>query len=229
MVLDRFRPGTGGRIADVLQLPEQLGEPATAVSPAMIRLAVKHATEALAASDWASLWNRGRTTTRSSALLIALLVPTLFAALAPHAARLSVARWLLGSSERWPQRTYLTVTGLGDRKRLLAPRDEPFALEVRADLPAIEPRDGKWIVRGRGEPLVLRNRPQAPEAPDRGAAPRADGQGRGPRYRDDRDWARELSPRVASFIVVDHVRVERRRRLARSDQGGTRRPAGARE
>jgi hypothetical protein len=165
MVLDRFRPGTGGRIADVLQLPEQLGEPATTVSPAMIRLAVKHANEALAASDWASLWNRGRTTKRSSALIIALLVPTLFAALAPHAARLSVARWLLGSSERWPQRTYLTVTGLGDRKRLVAPRDEPFALEVRADLPALEPRDGKWIVRGRGEPLLLRNRPQAPEAP----------------------------------------------------------------
>jgi hypothetical protein len=89
ILLDRFRPGTGGRIADVLQLPDQLGQPATAVSPAMIRLAVKHATEALAESDWASLWNRGRTTKRSAALIIALLVPTLFATLAPNAARLS--------------------------------------------------------------------------------------------------------------------------------------------
>jgi len=165
MVLDQFRPGTGGRIADVLQLPDLLGEPASAVSPAMIRLAVKHATEALAASDWASLWNRGRTALRTLALLVAVLVPMLFVVVAPHAARLSVARWLLGSSERWPQRTYLTVSGLGDRKRVLAPRDEPFALEVRADLPTVEPRDGKWIVKGRGEPLVLRSLPHAPEAP----------------------------------------------------------------
>jgi hypothetical protein len=166
MVLDRFRPGTGGRIADVLQLPDLLREPATKVSPAMIRLAVRRANEALADSDWASLWNRVRTTTRSSALLVAALIPTLFASLAPDAARLSVARWLLGSSERWPQRNYLSVTGLGDRKRLLAPRDEPFALEVRADLSTLEPRDGQWIVKGRGEPLLLRSPPKAPEAPD---------------------------------------------------------------
>ena len=53
---------------------------------------------------------------------------------APSAARLSVARWLRGSNERWPQKTYLSVAGLGDRDRLLAPRDEPFAVEVRADL-----------------------------------------------------------------------------------------------
>jgi hypothetical protein len=165
MVLDRFRPGTGGRIADVLQLPEQLGEPSTTVSPAMIRLAVTRATAALAASDWASLWNRGRTTARSAALLMALLVPALFAALAPQAARLSVARWLLGSSERWPQRTYLTVSGLGDRNRLLAPRDEPFALEVRADMPTLEAHQGRWNLRGRGVPLVLRSRPKASEAP----------------------------------------------------------------
>lgn len=165
LTLDRFRPGTGGRVADVLQLPDLLGEPPEAVSPAMIRLAVRQANEALAASDWASLWNRSRTATRTGALFAALLVPTLFAALAPQAARLSLARWLLGSSERWPQKTYLTVSGLGDRDRLLAPRDEPFALEVRSDLPAVERRKGRWVVRGRGEPLVLRNRPGAPVTP----------------------------------------------------------------
>jgi hypothetical protein len=43
MTLDRFRPGTGGRVADVLQLPELLGEPEEAVSPAMVRLAVRQA------------------------------------------------------------------------------------------------------------------------------------------------------------------------------------------
>jgi hypothetical protein len=161
MTLDRFRPGTGGRVADVLQLPDLLGEPAEAVSQAMVRLAVRQASDALAASDWASLWNRGRTAARSAALLAALLVPTLFAALAPQTARLCVARWLLGSNERWPQRTYLSLTDLVTRGRLLAPRDEPFTLEVRADLPAVEQRDGRWWVRGRGEPLALRSRPSA--------------------------------------------------------------------
>jgi hypothetical protein len=165
ITLDRFRPGTGGRVADVLQLPDLLGEPPEAVSPSMVRLAFRHASDGLAASDWASLWNRGRTAKRSTALLVALLVPTVFAALAPQAARLSLRRWLLGSSERWPQRTYLTVTGLGDRDRLVAPRDEPFTLEVRADLPAVEPRKGGWFVQGRGEPLVLRSRPIAPVPP----------------------------------------------------------------
>jgi len=165
VTLDRFRAGTGGRVADVLQLPELLGEPPESVSPAMVRLAVRRATEALAASDWASLWNRRRTATRGSALLVALLVPALSAALAPQAARLSLARWLLGSSERWPQRTYLTVAGLGDRDRLMAPRDEPFTLEVHADLPAVETRGGRWVVPGRGEPLALRSRPRSPEVP----------------------------------------------------------------
>jgi hypothetical protein len=165
LVLDRYRPGTGGRIADVLQLPELLGEPSSVVSPAMIRLAVERANLALDHSDWATLWNRGRTSARSSALLVALLFPVCFAALAPDAARLSLARWFARSVERWPQRTYLTVTGLGDRDKLVAPRDEPFALEVRADLPLLEPRAGRWIVGGRGEPLLLRRRPSAPEVP----------------------------------------------------------------
>ena len=164
MTLDRFRPGTGERVADVLQLPDLLDESPDAVSPAMIRLAVRRAGEALAASDWASLWNRGRTASRGAALLAALLIPVMFVALAPEAARLSLARWLLGSSERWPQRTYLTVAGLGDRDRLLAPRDEPFTLEVRADLPAVPTRKG-WIVPGRGEPLTLRSRPRSPKIP----------------------------------------------------------------
>ena len=165
MTLDRFRPGTGGRIADVLQLPDLLEEPPESVSPAMIHLAVRQAGEALAASDWASLWNHGRTAARGVGLIAAVLVPTLFVALAPQAARLSLARWLLGSSERWPQRSYLSITGLGDRNRLVAPRDEPFALEVRADLPDVEPRENGVLVRGRGEPLALRSRPRLPEPP----------------------------------------------------------------
>ncbi len=165
MTLDRYRPGTGTRVADVLQLPGQLAESPDTVSPAMIRMAVRQASEALAVSDWASLWNRGRTASRSLALLVALLVPALFALLTPQAARLSVARWLAGSNERWPQRTYLAVTGLNGGDRLIAPRDEPFTLEVRADLSDIEAGQGRWLLHGRGKPFSLSSRPRGSEAP----------------------------------------------------------------
>ena len=100
------------------------------------------------------------------ALFCSLLVPVLFGWWAPHAARLSFARWLLGSSERWPQRTYLTVMGLDAGGRLLAPRDERFLTEVRTDLPEIESRAGRWVVHGRGEPLVLRWKPERPRTPE---------------------------------------------------------------
>jgi hypothetical protein len=163
MTLDRFRPGTGQQIADVLQLPDLFDEASS--STAMVRLAVRQATSALAASDWRTLWNRRRTVAHASVLVIGLIVPPAFVIVAPDAARLSVARWLLGSRERWPQRTYLTVTGLDDRGRLLAPRDERFALEVRTDLPGLEERGGRWIVPGRGEPLALRHRPSPPRPP----------------------------------------------------------------
>ena len=141
MTLDRFRPGIGQQIADVLQLPDLLGEPGSSASPAMVRLAVRQACEALAASDWRTLWNRKRTAWHVAALLGGLMVPVAFGVAAPHAARLSVARWLLGSSERWPQQTYLTVMGLDARGRLVAPRDERFLIEVRTDLPLIESVD----------------------------------------------------------------------------------------
>ncbi len=169
VVLDRFRPGTGQQVADVLQLPGLLDEAAidTVTSPALVRLAVRQACAALAGSGWRSLWNRRRTAVHLGLLGLALFVPTVFGWSAPGAARLSVARWLLGSSERWPQRTYLTVMGLDARGRLLAPRDEPVALEVRADLPLIEEQGRRWIVRGRDEPLHLRQKPAKPVAPSR--------------------------------------------------------------
>jgi hypothetical protein len=165
MTLDRYRPGTGQQVADVLQLPGQLGDSQSSASPALVRLAVRRASDALAAADWGEHWNRGRSTTRVMALALALVAPAAFVLLAPDVARLSVARWLRGSTERWPQRTYLTVTGLGDRDRLIAPRDEPFAVEVRADLPDMGLRDGRWSMHGRGEPFALRRRPGWTTAP----------------------------------------------------------------
>jgi len=166
MTLDRYRPGTGQQIADVLQLPDLLSEPTGSASPAMVRLAVGQASAALAGSDWGSLWNRQRTVVHSGALLLGVLIPLAFAALAPNPARLSLARWLFGSSERWPQRTYLTVMGLDDSGRIVVPRDERFMMEVRSDLPRVESQADRFIVHGRGEPLTLRSRPTNPRAPE---------------------------------------------------------------
>jgi len=165
LTLDRFRPGVGQQIADVLQLPDLADQPAATTSAAMVRLAVGRACAALAESDWHSLWNRRRTAVNAGTLLLGLLVPAAAAWWAPDAARLSVARWLLGSRERWPQRTYLTVMGMDERGRLLAPRDEPFLVEVHSDLPMVEPRGDRWIVHGRGEPLALRHKPALPVKP----------------------------------------------------------------
>ncbi len=165
MTLDRFRPGTGQQVADVLQLPGLLDRAGTHEAPGFVRLAVRRAGDALAEVDWRVHWNRPRTTTRALGLLVALAVPSAFALAAPAAARLGVARWLLGSTERWPQRTYLAVSGLGDRDRLLAPRDEAFAVEVRADLPGVARRGEGWALPGRGEPLVIRRLPATPAVP----------------------------------------------------------------
>ncbi|WP_201750076.1 hypothetical protein [Tautonia marina] len=167
MTVDRFRPGTGQRVADVLQLPGLLGDPSESASPAMVRLAVRRACEALSDSDWHLLWNRRRTASRLAGLVGCVLVPLAFALVAPSAARLSVDRWLFGSSERWPQQTYLSVVGLGDGNRLIAPRDEPFVIEVRSDLPEMVEVGDRWHVSGRGEPLLLRSVPQSPQSPDR--------------------------------------------------------------
>ena len=167
LVLDRHRPGTGQRVADVLQLPGLLSDEQASASPAMVRLAVRQAREALAESDWNALWNRRRTLGFVGALLAVALVPIAFAALAPSAARLSASRWLLGSDERWPQRTYLSVVGLGDSVRLIAPKGEPFTLEVRADLPEVKGSAGRYRLGGRGEPLALRSLPNPLIFPDR--------------------------------------------------------------
>ncbi|MGC8642495.1 MAG: hypothetical protein ACP5XB_21775 [Isosphaeraceae bacterium] len=165
MTLDRIRPGVGQHAADVLQLPGLLGDSHSGESPALVGLAVRHASAALAAADRDTKWNWRRTAGRGLILSGALLVPLACAMIAPNAARLSLARWLKGSNERWPQSTYLSVTGVGDGNQLLAPRDEPFMVEVRADLPDLRPRGSRWILPGRGEPFEIRQRPESPVVP----------------------------------------------------------------
>ena len=225
MTLDRYRPGVGQQIADVLQLPGLLDEPRATASPAMVRLAVRRACAALAGSDWGTLWNRKRTALHAAALAGGLLVPAVFAWCAPQAARLSLARWLLGSSERWPQETYLTVMGLDAHGRLLAPRDERFMLEVRTDLPLLEPAGDRWVVQGRGEPLVLRSKPERPQDARGGPRPRDDRRTDRPRRDDGRGRRGAVPLRVPAVARLVDLRADRRRRLARAARPGARRPA----
>lgn len=166
MTLDRLRPGVGQRIADVLQLPRLLADRGDSASPAMVELAVRRASQALERSDWSRLWNPGRTIAFAALGGFALLVPAAFAAIEPDAARLSFARWFRGSDERWPQSTYLTVMGLDARGRLIAPRDERALMEVRSDLPIVQPSGDGWSIGGRGAPLLLRAKPEHPRAPE---------------------------------------------------------------
>jgi hypothetical protein len=160
MTLDHVRPGVGQQAADVLQLPGLLDENRAGESPALVRLAVQRASEGLSTADRETRWNSGRTAERELALLGILFVPVAFALITPAAARLSLARWLRGSNERWPQANYLSVTGVGDGDRLLVPRDEPFTLEVRADLPDLRQQGDRWLLPGRGEPFLIRRRNQ---------------------------------------------------------------------
>ena len=166
LTLDRVRPGTGQQVADVLQLPDELSGPRSTASPALVRLAVGRASESLASVSWSDHWNHDRSAGRVLALVGALLAPLAFYVVAPDVAGLSYRRWLRGSNERWPQRTYLSVAGLGDGRSLLAPRDEPFAIEIRADMPGLTPEGGGYLLPGRGVRFPLRAKPAKPSQPE---------------------------------------------------------------
>ena len=164
MTLDRIRPGIGQQAADVLQLPELLGQPRSSESPALVLLAVRRERgpgrrRSRNALELGPDGGTGADPPRRAARAGCLHNDR------PGAARLSLARWLKGSNERWPQGTYLSVNGVGDGNRLLAPRDEPFTLEVRADLPDLRPLGDRWLVPGRGEPFEIRKRPESAVIP----------------------------------------------------------------
>ncbi len=228
VTLDRYRPGVGQQIADVLQLPDLLDEPGVVVSPAMVRLAVAAGERGPGRFRLAlALEPQADGPAMPARCSLGLLVPAVFGLAAPQAARLSVARWLLGSSERWPQQTYLTVMGLDARGRLLAPRDERFLMEVRSR-PAAARRQRRPLDRRRpGRAARLES--QAREARDarRGARPRADRRREQRGRHDGRGRSGAIPVRVSAVAVVVDLRAGRRRRLARADHGRARRPARA--
>jgi len=152
-ILDRRVPGVGQRVAAVLQLPSLLEGHALA-SPSMVRAAVLEHAGVLDQTDLNQAFD-GRTLRRALALLLVTVgAAGAFVYLRPDMAALWARRWLAGSNERWPQRTYLAMVGLGDDGKLLVARGESLPLEVDA-FPSFDGEPGHWTLGGRGEALVV--------------------------------------------------------------------------
>ncbi len=153
ILLDRQRRGLGQRVAAVLELPSLLDRDRGA-SPSMIRAAVREHAAELGQIDLTRELDHERC--RRSLLLIAgalLLVACAWLLWQPTL-RLWADRWFLGSSTRWPQRTYLSLAGLGEDGTLVVPRGEVVALEVDS-FGQFSRADGGWVLGGRDPELVV--------------------------------------------------------------------------
>ena len=166
-LLDRRLPGTGQRIANVLQLPELLERGKIDGSPAMIEAAVNEDAAELENIDLRATLNVNR-----RRIVVALLVATsavaiLFYVLFPTVATVWTKRWLGGSNLRWPQHTYLSMLGLNDEGKLLVPRNESAIIEVETQ-PEFEQDGDGWRVAGRGKEVLIASpaKPQS-EVPER--------------------------------------------------------------
>ncbi len=152
-LLERRQKGIGQRLTTVLQLPQLLEQDSSA-SPSMIRAAVQEDFAALQSMDLQSTFDADRR--RNTVIVLAGLVAlvSVFCAANPAMAGLWARRWLGGANLRWPQRTYLAVTGLGDADRLAVPAGETVMLQIdaAANFTAAGPA---WRLSGRGEPLVV--------------------------------------------------------------------------
>jgi len=137
--LDRAAGADGAitaRVATVMGLPALLASP-DPPSAAMVREAVLRSQQALAGLDYRSQLDDRRRNLSALLLAAALLLPAIAVIAAPATVRLWAARTFLGSTEPWPQKTYLQVAGISDGV-LVVPRGEPFLLRVSA-------RDGSVV------------------------------------------------------------------------------------
>jgi hypothetical protein len=152
-LLDRRQRGIGHRLTSVLQLPQLLAEDPSA-SPAMVHAAVEENFKALEKVDLQATFNSARR--RNVWLLLTGFVGLVvaFCVVDPATAGLWARRWFRGASLRWPQKTYLTVTGLGDASSLQVPRGETVLMQVDSH-PDFAPVAGGWLLSGRGEPLLV--------------------------------------------------------------------------
>ena len=152
-LLDRRRPGIGQRIANVLQLPQLCASDLDA-SPAMIYEAVMEDAHALDQINLTGMLNVER---RRNLLLVLIGLALLVGGFCwwfHGPASLWSRRWFRGSDVRWPQKTYLSVVGLGDGDRLLIPHGETNLLQI-STAPQLIRADGGWWLGGRGKPFFL--------------------------------------------------------------------------
>ena len=158
-ILDRRCPGVAQRVASVLQLPNLIEGRVTA-SPTMVQAAVVEQAQALEKTDIGSAFD-ARARAHMWLLLAATgLLAGGFVYRFPETSELWARRWFLGSNERWPQSTYLSMVGLGEGSRLLVPRGESLLIEVDA-APKFAGQAGAWTLPGRGEALLV-TAPQSP-------------------------------------------------------------------
>lgn len=163
-LLDRRTPGVGQQISNVLQLPDLLRN-GDGASEGMVHATITNCAHSLSQVDFARTINTSRQVKLligcAGWLLLALAVWFLW----PAATELWARRWFAGSNVRWPQDTYLTVLGLEDADTLVVPRGEMSLVQIGAK-PTFVKSDAGWLLRGRGEPLVV----ESAEAPS-GVAP----------------------------------------------------------
>jgi hypothetical protein len=133
------------RVAAVLQLPDLLHSDRPPSEP-MIRRAVHRSYESLQAVDLESHLDARRRQVAMAAIACCLVLPILLAVAMPSSSKLWAKRWLLGSSQAWPQHTYLTVAELKDG-RILVPRSEPHVLRVGVQDGSLDPENVSLTLR----------------------------------------------------------------------------------
>ena len=168
-ILDRRRPGVGHQVANVLELPKLLEEKPS-VSPILVHAAVVEHSEELRKVDWSDVFHEKRKRLAQGLLAGTLVLIVGWWILFPGAARLAFARWFGASSERWPQRTYLSLLGLGEGNSLIVPRGESLTLQVTSS-PEFrwDEKRSRWFVPERGDALYLvgkSSKPPKSEEPD---------------------------------------------------------------
>lgn len=158
-MFDKYLPGVGQKVANVLELPRLLRRPRE-TSPRLVQRAVSLQALELADVDFTQLLDRRRNGRLFFGILTACALPVVLFASLPEITHIWTRRWLLFEDVRWPQRTYLNVEGLGARDVLFAPHGEGLLVKVSARGNFQQGRNG-WELTGRGATFVVptRNKP----------------------------------------------------------------------
>ncbi|WP_010584951.1 hypothetical protein [Schlesneria paludicola] len=152
-ILERRQKGVGQRLTNVLQLPQLLEQDKSA-SSSMIEAAVREDFVALESVDLQAMFDSKRRRSFWLMLVGCVTAMLILSAISPSATSTWARRWFGGANIRWPQKTYLSVVGLGEDDRVRVPSGESVMIQVNVadDFSAF---DGGWRLNGRGEPLII--------------------------------------------------------------------------